>query len=167
MCDTADPSATRRQSTAVTQYFVIQLGSRLLTRHFVIRRVISLLFQKKVCLSKTDRYLYLLLIGKKLILVEFEWHWNEKWDFEHPIRLPFCCCSAIKLCRPPCDPTDCSTSDSSVLHYLPEFAQIHVFWVGDAIQPSHPLPPLLFLPPTFPSIRVFSHEFTSGHYIIL
>ena len=27
------------------------------------------------------------------------------------------------------------------LHYLPEFAQTHVYWVGDAIQPSHPLPP--------------------------
>ena len=26
-----------------------------------------------------------------------------------------------------------------VLHHLPEFAQIHVHWVGDAIQPSHPL----------------------------
>ena len=26
-----------------------------------------------------------------------------------------------------------------VLHYLPEFAQIHVHWVSDAIQPSHPL----------------------------
>ena len=25
-----------------------------------------------------------------------------------------------------------------VLHYLPEFAQIHVHWVGDAIQSSHP-----------------------------
>ena len=25
------------------------------------------------------------------------------------------------------------------LHYLPEFAQTHVHWVGDAIQPSHPL----------------------------
>ena len=28
------------------------------------------------------------------------------------------------------------------LHYLLEFAQIHVHWVGDAIQPSHPLLPL-------------------------
>ena len=28
-----------------------------------------------------------------------------------------------------------------VLHYLPEFAQTHVHWVGDAIQPSHPLSP--------------------------
>ena len=26
-----------------------------------------------------------------------------------------------------------------VLHHLPEFAQTHVHWVGDAIQPSHPL----------------------------
>ena len=30
--------------------------------------------------------------------------------------------------------------------------------VGDAIQPSHPLLPLLLLPSVFPSIRVFSHE---------
>ena len=36
---------------------------------------------------------------------------------------------------------DCSISDFSVLHGLPEFAQIHGHWVGDAIQPSHPLPP--------------------------
>ena len=27
-----------------------------------------------------------------------------------------------------------------VLHYLPKFAQTHVHWVSDAIQPSHPLP---------------------------
>ena len=26
-----------------------------------------------------------------------------------------------------------------VLQHLPEFAQTHVYWVGDAIQPSHPL----------------------------
>ena len=27
------------------------------------------------------------------------------------------------------------------LDHLPEFAQIYALWVGDAIQPSHPLPP--------------------------
>ena len=32
-----------------------------------------------------------------------------------------------------------------VLDYLPEFAQTHAHWVGDAIQPSHPL--LLPYPP--------------------
>ena len=53
---------------------------------------------------------------------------------------------------------DCSTPDSSVLHYLLEFAQIYVHWVSDAIQPSHSLPPLPFLPLIFPSISVFSVE---------
>ena len=31
------------------------------------------------------------------------------------------------------DPMDCSTPGFPVLHYLPEFAQTHVRWVGDAI----------------------------------
>ena len=39
-----------------------------------------------------------------------------------------------------CDPVDCSTPDSCVLPYPPEFAQTDVHRVGDAIQPSHPLP---------------------------
>ena len=43
-------------------------------------------------------------------------------------------------------------------HYLPEFAQTQVRWVGDAIQPSHSLFPLLLLPSVFLSIRVFSNE---------
>ena len=34
---------------------------------------------------------------------------------------------------------DCSMPGSSVLHYLPEFAQIYVHWVSDANYPSHPL----------------------------
>ena len=36
-------------------------------------------------------------------------------------------------------PRDCSMSGIPVLHCLLEFAQIHVHWDGDAIQPSHPL----------------------------
>ena len=35
----------------------------------------------------------------------------------------------------------CSTLGFPVLQYLLEFAQVHVHWVGDAIQPSHHLPP--------------------------
>ena len=51
---------------------------------------------------------------------------------------------------------DCSTSRFPVLHYLPEFAQTHVYWVDDAIQSSpHPF---LLLPSIFPSIRIFSSE---------
>ena len=36
---------------------------------------------------------------------------------------------------------DCRMPGFSVLHYLLEFAQTHVHWVDDAIQPSHPLSP--------------------------
>ena len=52
---------------------------------------------------------------------------------------------------------DCSTPGFPVHHQLPELAQTRVHWVGDAIQPSHPLLPLL-LPSIFPSIRIFSNE---------
>ena len=39
-----------------------------------------------------------------------------------------------------CNLSDCCTPGFPVLHYLPEFAQVHVHWISDAIQPSHPLP---------------------------
>ena len=50
-----------------------------------------------------------------------------------------CRCSAAQSCLTPHNPMDCSTLGSHVLHHLPELAQTHVHWVGDAIQPSHPL----------------------------
>ena len=37
---------------------------------------------------------------------------------------------------------DCSTPGLPVLQYLPKFAQTHVYWVNDAIQPSHPVVPI-------------------------
>ena len=36
---------------------------------------------------------------------------------------------------------DCSMPGFPVLYYLSEFAQTHVHWVSDAIQPFHPVPP--------------------------
>ena len=50
-------------------------------------------------------------------------------------------CSVAKSCLSLCDRTDCSTPGFPVLHYLSEFSQAHVHWVGDGIQPSHPLWP--------------------------
>ena len=60
------------------------------------------------------------------------------------------------LCPTLCDPTG-----FPVLHCLPEFAQTHVHWVGDAIQPPHLIilcHILLLLPSIFPSNRVFSNK---------
>ena len=53
---------------------------------------------------------------------------------------------------------DCSSPGFPVHHQLPELAQTHVYQLGDAIQPSHPLLSRLLPPSIFPSIRVFSNE---------
>ena len=66
--------------------------------------------------------------------------------------------SVAQSCPTLCNPMNCSTPGLPAHQQLPEFTQTHVHWVGDAIQPSHPLLPLLFLPSIFPSIRVFSNE---------
>ena len=52
-----------------------------------------------------------------------------------------------------CDPMNCSMPASSVLPYLPDFAQTHVHWVSDAIQPFQPL-----LPPSPPALSISQHQ---------
>ena len=47
--------------------------------------------------------------------------------------------SITQSCPTLCDPMNRSTPGLPVYHQLPEFSQTHVHWVGDAIQPSHPL----------------------------
>ena len=50
--------------------------------------------------------------------------------------------SVAQSCLTFCDPMDCSMPGLPVHYQLPEFTQTYVHWVGDAIQPSHPLPTL-------------------------
>ena len=59
---------------------------------------------------------------------------------------------------------DYSMPGFPVLHYLPEFAQIHLRRVGDAIQPSHPVVPFSSCLQSFPASGSFpmSWLFTSG-----
>ena len=47
------------------------------------------------------------------------------------------------------DPKSCRVPGFPVLHYILGLAQTHVHWIGDAIQPSHPLSPLS---PSAPSL---------------
>ena len=78
------------------------------------------------------------------------------------------CCSVAQSCPTLCDPMDCSTPGFPVLHYLLKFAQTHVHWLSDAIQPSHllspPSPPALNLSQrwVFPTSRLFA---SGGHSI--
>ena len=66
--------------------------------------------------------------------------------------------SVPQSCPSVCDPMDCSMPGFPVHHQLLELTQTHVHLAGDAIQPSHSLSCLLFLPSIFPSNRVFSNE---------
>ena len=69
-----------------------------------------------------------------------------------------CCCSVTKSNWTLCNLMNCSMPGFLVLHYFPEFAQIQVHWVSDAIQQSYPLSyPLLLQFSVFPSIRVLSN----------
>ena len=58
--------------------------------------------------------------------------------------------SVIQSCLTLCDPMDRSMPGLPIQQQLLEFTQTHVHWLGDAIQPSHPLsspsPPALNLP---------------------
>ena len=60
---------------------------------------------------------------------------------------------SLKLCLTLCDPMDCSTPGLPVRHHLPELVQTHVHWVGDAIQPSHPLSS-----PSPPAFNLSQHQ---------
>ena len=89
--------------------------------------------------------------------------WTRDWTHDpmqkkHGVRNTGCNCSVAKSCLTLCNPMDCSTPGSSVLHCLLEFAQTHVRWGGDAINLIILCHPLLLLPSIFPSIRVFSNE---------
>ena len=64
-----------------------------------------------------------------------------------------CCCSVAKSYLSLCKLMDCGTPGSSVFHYLLEFVQIHVHWVGDTIQPSHPLST-----PSLPSFNLSQYQ---------
>ena len=62
------------------------------------------------------------------------------------------CCSVADSCPMLCDLMDFSMTGFPVLHYLLEFVQTHIHWVGNAIQPSHPL-----LPPS-PALSLSQHQ---------
>ena len=74
--------------------------------------------------------------------------WEKKYKFN----------SVAQSCLTLCDPVDCSTPGFPVHHQPLELAQTLVHWVGDAIQPHHPLSfPFISYLQSFPAL-VFSNE---------
>ena len=74
-----------------------------------------------------------------------------------------CCCPFAQLCLTLWDSMDYSMPGFPVLRHLLEFAQTHVHWVDDTIQPSCPVTPFSHLQ-SFPASRSFpmSWLFASG-----
>ena len=73
--------------------------------------------------------------------------------------------SVAQLCPTLCSPMDHSTTGLPVHHQHPEFTQTHEHWVGDAIQPSHPLSS-----PSPPAINLCQHQglykwVSSSHHV--
>ena len=83
-------------------------------------------------IGKCYSFLSLSMTGRFLI----DYHYQAE-----KVPLCCCCCSVAQPCPALCDTMDCSTPGVPVPHHLPEFAQVHVHCIGDAIQPSHPLAP--------------------------
>ena len=61
--------------------------------------------------------------------------------------------SVTQSCPTLCDSMNHSTPGLPVRHQLPEFTQTHVHWVGDAIQPFHPL-----WSPSPPALNLSQHK---------
>ena len=87
---------------------------------------------------------------------------HHLWSLCYKAPVMYCCCSVGKSCPTLCNPMDCSTLGSSLLHYLLEFAQIHIHWAGGTVYLIFCLL-ILLLTSIFSSITVFSNELAHKH----
>ena len=71
--------------------------------------------------------------------------------YYHPASVQFSL--VAQSCLTLCNPMDCNMLDLPVHHQLMEFTQTNVHWVGDAIQPSHPLSS-----PSPPTLNLSQHQ---------
>ena len=130
--------------------------------HTLLKNFCHLLFffhiKYRYYLSHVLLYIIHFLRGENVSLLFYLPH-NSQLSTLH------CYCSIAKSCLTLCDPVDCNTPSFYVLHYFLEFAQTHINWASDAIQPPHLLlPPSPHCPQSFPASGSFpmSRLFASG-----
>ena len=111
-----------------------EAGWRQLTERFRLREV-RILLQPSRKFHEGRHLLYLFSVGtprpRTLLITQLALG-RDPTDLE--------CCPVSKSCLTLCSPTDCRMPGFPVLHYLPEFAQIHVHWVTSYQTSSHYLP---------------------------
>ena len=100
-----------------------------------------------------------LSVQTRQVLCSHLLHWSDfrieeteiQWKERSCYRSQFS--SVAQLCPALCNPMDCSTAGFPVQHQLLELVQTHIHWVGDAIQPSHPL-----WSPSPPAFNLSQHQ---------
>ena len=102
--------------------------------------VLSFAYWYQLCLHVMSMPVILSYIMLPLLLHAFLYH--EMW-----FR------SVAQSCPTLCEPMNRSPPGLPVHHQLTEFTQTHVHWVGDAIQPSHPLSS-----PSPPAFNLSQHQ---------
>ena len=93
--------------------------------------------------------------------------------YKHNLKIFYCpyaiysqsVSSVTQLCPTLHDPMYCSMTGFTVHHQHLELTQTHVHWVGDAIQPSHPLSS-----PSPPALNISQHQglfqcVSSSHHV--
>ena len=97
-----------------------------------------IIWKKKCCKDVSGlRLIYIQTIPKNITACFFsvendKFFWNL-YKNERDCYTKTLCCSVAKSCPTLCDSMDTSMPGSSVFHHFPEFAQIHVHWISDAI----------------------------------
>ena len=101
-------------------------------------------------------------IGIKTDFLKYISENKPKRNTSQPKQWCHCCFSVGKSCLTLWDPMDWRMPGSPVLHYLPEFVQIHIHWVSDAFSFSET--PISLCLQSFPASGSFpmSCLFTSG-----
>ena len=112
-----------------TLIFVQYYNSLLSCQYFYFSRFKNIFESFKLFPVRSLVRIFNLLITRRAYSILFSKMWLE---------MPLCyCCSVTKSCLTLCDSMDYSMPGFPVLHHLSECAQTHVYWVSDAIQPSH------------------------------
>ena len=86
---------------------------------------------------------YVSCIGRQVLYHYHTWESQRRFQFS----------SVAQSCPTLCNPINRSTPGLPVHHQLLESTQTHVHWVGDAIQPSHPLSSL-----SPPALNLYQHQ---------
>ena len=102
----------------------------------VITSIIGFRSTSSYLLSRSCTYSLLFVSFPDFLWINLIISWHSIWPL-WPTDFQFS--SGAQSCLTLCDPMNRSTPGLPVHHQLPEFTEIHVHRVSDAIQPSHPL----------------------------